>query len=147
MMKVADIMTKEVIKIRNSVKVSEAVRSMRQHNIHTLIVERNHDQDAYGILTAFDIVSKVTAFGRDPRQVRVYEIMTKPCLVLNPELGVEYAAKLLTTTGFHSAPIIQKNLLGILSARFHYLSLTFLIKVTFWTILWKSSLPREHNNW
>lgn len=115
MMKVADIMTTEVIKIRNSAKVSEAVRLMRRHGIHTLIVDRNHEQDAYGIVTAFDIVAKVTAFGRDPRQVRVYEIMTKPCLVLNPELGVEYAARLLTTTGIHAAPIIQWSLLGILS--------------------------------
>lgn len=115
MMKVADIMTTEVIQIRNSAKVAEAVRLMRQQSIHTLIVERNHDQDAYGIVTAFDIVSKVTAFGRNPQQVRVFEIMTKPCLVLNPELGVEYAARLLTTSGIHSAPIIQKSLLGILS--------------------------------
>lgn len=115
MMKVADIMTTEVIKIRNSAKVAEAVRLMRQQGLHTLIVDRNHDQDAYGIVTAFDIVAKVTAFGRDPRRVRVYEIMTKPCLVLNPELGVEYAARLLTTSGIHSAPIIQKSLLGILS--------------------------------
>lgn len=115
MMKVADIMTTEVIQIRNSAKVSDAVRLMRQQGIHTLIVERNHDQDAYGIVTAFDIVAKVTSFGRDPQRVRVFEIMTKPCLVLNPELGVEYAARLLTSTGIHSAPIIQKSLLGILS--------------------------------
>lgn len=115
MMKVADIMTTKVITIRNSAKVSEAVHLMRQHSIHTLIVDRNHDQDAYGIVTAFDIVARVTAFGHNPQRIRVYEIMTKPCLVLNPELGVEYAARLLTTTGIHSAPIIQKSLLGILS--------------------------------
>ncbi|MGB7414136.1 MAG: CBS domain-containing protein, partial [Thermosynechococcaceae cyanobacterium] len=115
MMKVADIMTTDVVKIKNSARVSDAIKLMRRQGIHTLIVDRTHPQDAYGIVTAFDIVAKVTASGRDSRRVRVYEIMTKPCLVLNPELGVEYAAKLLTTAGIHTAPIIQADLLGILS--------------------------------
>ena len=115
MMKVSDIMTRHVVTIRNFARVSQAVKLMRQRGIHTLIVDRNHAQDAYGIVTATDIVAKVTAFGRDPRQVRVHEIMTKPCIVLNPDLGVEYAARLLTMTGIHSAPVIQAELLGILS--------------------------------
>ncbi len=114
-MKVADIMTPDVVTIHNSATVAAAVKLMRRRGVHTLIVDRNHDQDAYGILTAVDVVAKVTACGRDPRRVRVYEVMTKPCIVLNPDLGVEYAARLLTTTGIHSAPVIQTHLLGILS--------------------------------
>ena len=115
MMKVADIMTRNVVTIRNFALVSQAVKLMRQRGIHALIVDRNHDQDAYGIVTATDVVAKVTAFGRDPRRIRVHEIMTKPCIVLNPDLGVEYAARLLTTTGIHSAPVIQGELIGLLS--------------------------------
>lgn len=115
MMKVSDIMTRDVITIRNFARVSQAVKLMRQHRIHALIVDRTHDQDAYGIVTAVDIVAKATAFGRDPRRIRIHEIMTKPCVVLNPDLGVEYAARLLTATGIHSAPVIQGELLGILS--------------------------------
>ncbi|PZD70670.1 Inosine-5'-monophosphate dehydrogenase [Acaryochloris thomasi RCC1774] len=115
MKKVSEIMTTDVATIPGSARVSDAVNLMRRKGIHTLIVDQSHEQDAYGIVTAFDIVAKVTATGRNPRQVRVYEIMTKPCLVLNPELGVEYAAKLMTSAGIHTAPIIQWNLLGILS--------------------------------
>lgn len=115
MMKVSDIMTRNVVTIRNFALASQAIKLMRQRNIQALIVDRNHAQDAYGIVTAADIVAKVTAFGRDPQRIRVHEIMTKPCIVLNPDLGVEYAARLLTTTGIHSAPVIQGELLGILS--------------------------------
>lgn len=114
-MKVSDIMTRDVVTIPNFALVSHAVKLMRQRRIHALIVDRNHDQDAYGIVTATDIVAKVTAFGRDPKRIRVHEIMNKPCIVLNPDLGVEYAARLLTTTGIHSAPVIQGELLGLLS--------------------------------
>lgn len=30
----------------------------------------------------------------DPKKMRVYEIMTKPCVIVNPELGAEYVARL-----------------------------------------------------
>ncbi len=41
------------------------------------------------MVTETDIIYKVAAFGYYPKEMRVYEIMTKPCIVVNPELGVE----------------------------------------------------------
>ena len=115
MKKVADIMTKDVITIRSSATVSMAVQLMREKKIHTLIVQRRHLRDAYGIITDSDIVNEVIASGKDPKQVRVYEIMTKPCLVLNPDLGVEYAARLFKNHEIRCAPVIKDELLGIVS--------------------------------
>jgi CBS domain-containing protein len=107
MMKAADIMTKDVVTIRGSATVAEAVDLMKKKRLRALIVERRHDQDAYGILSETDIVYNVTAYGRDPKQVRVYEIMTKPCIVVNPDLGVEYVARLFANTGIRRAPVIK----------------------------------------
>jgi signal-transduction protein with cAMP-binding, CBS, and nucleotidyltransferase domain len=59
--------------------------------------------------------NKVVAFGKDPKTVKVYEIMTKPCIVVNPDLAVEYVARLLAQCGIDRAPIIQGELLGIVS--------------------------------
>lgn len=115
MMKVSDIMTQEVVTIRNSATVADAAKLMRQRDVQAVIVQRSYDLDAYGIVTVGDIVGQVIAFGRDPKQMRVYEIMTKPCIVLNPDLGVEYAARLMAQAHLHSAPVIQKELLGIVS--------------------------------
>ncbi len=115
MMKAADIMTKDVVTIRGSATVAEAVDLMKKKRLRALIVERRHDQDAYGILSETDIVYNVTAYGRDPKQVRVYEIMTKPCIVVNPDLGVEYVARLFANTGIRRAPVIKGELLGIIS--------------------------------
>ena len=115
MMKVADIMTKDVVTIPGSATVAAAVKLMKKKGLRTLIVNRRHDQDAHGILTETDIVRKVIAFGKDPKKMRVYEIMTKPCIVVNPNLGVEYAARLFTNTGIRCAPVIKDELLGILS--------------------------------
>lgn len=115
MMKASDIMTTAVVTIRGSATVAEAVKLMKEKSLRALIVQRRHDQDAYGIVTETDIVYKVTAFGKDPKKVRVYEIMTKPCVVVNPDLGVEYVARLFANTGIRRAPVIQDKLLGIIS--------------------------------
>lgn len=115
MMKAQDIMTKDVVTIRGSATVADAVDLMNDMGLRALIVERRHNQDAYGILTETDIVYKVTAYGKDPKKVRVYEIMTKPCVVVNPDLGVEYVARLFANTGIRRAPVIKDHLLGIIS--------------------------------
>ena len=115
MLKAEDIMTKEVVTIRGSATVADAVKLMKEKGLRALIVERRHDKDAYGILTETDIVYKVTAFGTDAKKVRVYEIMTKPCIVVNPDLGVEYVARLFANTGIRRAPVITDKLLGIIS--------------------------------
>ncbi len=115
MMKASEIMTKDVVTIRGSATVAEAIELMKIRGYHTLVVDRRHEQDAYGIVTESDIVGKVAAFGKDPKRMRVYEIMTKPCISINPDLGVEYVARLLINTGIHSAPVIQGKLLGLVT--------------------------------
>lgn len=115
MLKAVDIMTKDVVTIRGSATVAEAVQLMKTRGWRSLIVERRHPQDAYGIISESDIVHKVIAYGKDPTQVRVYEIMTKPCIVVNPDLGVEYVARLFADHKLHRAPVIQGELLGIIS--------------------------------
>ncbi len=116
MTKAADIMTQEVATICSSATVAEAVKLMKLKGLHSLIVERRTEEDAYGIVTDTDIVKKVVAFGKDPHKVNVYEIMTKPCIVVNPDLGVEYVARLLAIAGIDRAPVIQGELMGIISA-------------------------------
>jgi CBS domain-containing protein len=114
-MKAADIMTKDVVTIRGSATVAEAVKLMKEKGLRALIVNRRHEEDAYGIVTETDIVYKVTAFGTDPKQVRVYEIMTKPCITVNPNLAVEYVARLFAQNHIRRAPVIKGELLGIIS--------------------------------
>ncbi|WP_414541096.1 CP12 domain-containing protein [Nostoc sp. CCY0012] len=115
MMKAEDIMTTEVVTIRGSATVAEAVVLLKEKGLRALVVDCRHDSDAYGIVTETDIVYKVIAYGKDPKQVRVYEIMTKPCIIVNPDLSVEYVARLFANTGIRRAPVIQGKLLGIIS--------------------------------
>lgn len=115
MLKAADIMNDDVATIRGSATVAEAVKLMKFKNLRALIVTLRNSQDAYGIVTHTDIVNKVVAYGKDAETMRVYEIMTKPCIVINPDLGVEYVARLFALTNIRIAPVIQGGLLGIVS--------------------------------
>ena len=114
-MKVADIMSKKVITIRAFATVANAVKLMREHNLNSLIVDRLDESDSYGIVTKTDIIYKVAAKGLDPKQVRICDIMTKPCIVVNPNLSTKSVAQLFANTGIRRAPIIRDKLLGIIS--------------------------------
>lgn len=115
MLTAADIMNPTVVSIKGLATIASATQCMRVNQTRTLIVDRRHPHDAYGILTATDIASKVIAYGRDPRTIRVYEIMTKPCIAVNPDLAVEYVARLFSQCHLHSAPVIKDELLGIIT--------------------------------
>jgi CBS domain-containing protein len=115
MTKASDIMTKDVATIRSSATVAEAVKLMQERGWRSLIVDRDNEEDAYGIVTETDIQFKVNATGKDPQQTQVGEIMTKPCIVVNPDLSVENVLRLFANNRIFTAPVIQKKLLGIIS--------------------------------
>lgn len=114
-MKAKQVMTQNVATIRASATVADAVRLMRFKELRCLIVEPRMPGDAYGIVTETDIAGKVVASGKDPKRVRVYQVMSKPCIVVNPDLEIEYVARLFAKTGVWRAPVIQGELLGIIS--------------------------------
>ncbi|MGB5714007.1 MAG: CBS domain-containing protein [Waterburya sp.] len=115
MMQAQEIMTKNVVTISGSATVAEAVKILKDQGLRALIVERRSESDPYGIITETDVVYKVAAFGHDPKKMRVYEIMTKPCVVVNPDLGVEYVARLFANTSIRCAPVVKGELLGVIS--------------------------------
>ncbi len=115
MLKARDIMTNRVVTIQSLATVAEALDLMRKNQVHALVVDHSGPDDAYGLIVDEDIVYNVIAEGEDPSVVQVYEVMTKPCVVINPDLGIEYVAKLFANVGIRCAPVIQEKLLGIIS--------------------------------
>jgi len=115
-MKAKDLMTKQVEFIDGSKTVAEAIRQMTERNVSSLIVDHRSIEDAYGILTRKDIVTKVIATGADPHATKVADIMSKPLVFASPGLEHKYAARLLANTGFRRLPVFDgKNIVGMLS--------------------------------
>ena len=115
MMQAKEIMTQDVVTVSGSATIADAITKMKDKGLRALIVEPRYNGDPYGIVTETDVVYKVAAHGHDPKKMYVYEIMTKPCIVVNPELGAEYVARLFANTRIRRAPVIQNGLLGVIS--------------------------------
>ena len=111
-----DIMTTEVISIDGEATVADAVAQMKAKGVRALVVDRRNPDDAYGIITQRDIAYAVLAQGRDAAAVKVHEIMSKPLVVVNPDLDVKYVARLMANFGLSRAPVIfEGKVQGIVS--------------------------------
>jgi len=116
MARARDIMTTQVVTVDGMASVSEAVRLMKEKGVRALIVDRRSEEDAYGVLTQRDVAYRVVAEGRDADSVRVHEVMTKPLVVVNPDLDVKYVARLMKQQGLSRAPVLfEQKLQGIVS--------------------------------
>jgi CBS domain-containing protein len=114
--KVGDIMTKDVIFVDGKETVADALKLMREKGVSSLVVNRRNHDDAWGIMTRKDIVQKVVDPGKDPNNVKVFEIMTKPLITVSPGLALKYCARLFHSTGIRRAPVFDgKEIIGIIS--------------------------------
>lgn len=110
-----EIMTAPVVTIKESVSVAEAMDLMREKRLRGLMVEPASPEDAYGIVTESDVVYKVAAQGKNPQHVTIGEIMTKPCIEVDPEMTVEEVCQIFAQHHLHRAPVIKDKLLGVIT--------------------------------
>jgi CBS domain-containing protein len=111
-----DVMSKNVATIDGNATVAQAVEIMKERKIRSLIVERRNEQDGYGIITYKDIAYKVIAKGLDAYNTKVHEVMTKPVIVVTPNLNIKYVARLFAHTGITRAPVIEGDrMIGIIT--------------------------------
>lgn len=114
--KAADVMTKNVMYIEGSKSVADAIRLMKEKRVSSLIVNRRGQEDAWGMLTRKDVVNKIVDPGKDPHEVKVFEIMSKPLITVSPGLALKYCARLMNRAGIRRATVFDgKEIVGILS--------------------------------
>lgn len=115
-MKAKDIMTKEIIMIEETETATAAIKKMSEKKVSCLIVNRKDYEDAYGIITRRDIVNKIVAFGQNPYELHISDIMTKPLVTVTPNLNIKYVAKLMADTGIRRVPVFDGHkMMGIIS--------------------------------
>lgn len=112
----ADVMSKNVVTIEGIQSVANAIKIMRDKGVSCLIVNRRSPEDAYGMVTRADIVNKIIDAGKDPHEVLVFEIMSKPLITVSPGLALKYCARLMNHAHVRRLVVFDGNeILGILS--------------------------------
>jgi CBS domain-containing protein len=114
--RVKDVMHKEVLSIDGMASAKEAAAMMRESRVTELLVSKRDDDDAWGIVTVIDIIRDVLVADRDAETVFVYEIMTKPVITLPAQMDIRYAIRLLDRVGIRRAPVEdQGNIVGMVT--------------------------------
>jgi CBS domain-containing protein len=118
---------KKVVRVREVMKtrfdmvdglatVSEALAEMRHVENKSLIVDKRHEDDEFGILLISDIARSVLAQDRAPERVNVYEVMSKPVITVDAEMDIRYCARLFENFNLSRAPVVvDQKVVGIVS--------------------------------
>jgi len=114
--RVSDVMKSHFDIIDGKLTVEDALKTMKHVETKTLIVDKRHDDDEYGMVLLSDIAKHVLAVDRSPERVNVYEIMTKPVMTVRPNMDIRYCARLFDRFGLSRAPVLKHGrVVGIVS--------------------------------
>ncbi len=111
-----DIMHKGIVSIDGMATAREAAAHMRSEKVSSLLVEKRHTDDAWGILVVQDFIKGVIIPGYSPDEVNVYEIMTKPIITVSADMDIRYVARLIYRADIRRAPVEDNGeLVGMIS--------------------------------
>ncbi|UCE96141.1 MAG: CBS domain-containing protein [Candidatus Bathyarchaeota archaeon] len=110
MLKVEDVMVREVITVDEKIMVKEAADIMNKFEIGCLIVTRKGK--AVGILTERDLLKRVVSREGNSGMTKVEDVMSKPLIVVEPDMDLEEAAKLMFKLKVKKLPIVVRGRLA-----------------------------------
>ncbi len=98
------------------VTVNQALNNMKYPETRTLIVDKRHEDDEYGVVMFRDIARRVLARDRSAERMNMYEIMSKPVISVDPQMDVRYCIKLFDHFGLSRAPVVENGkIVGLVS--------------------------------
>lgn len=118
---------KPILRVRHAMKngidivdgmvtVNDALKNMKYPETRTIVVDKRHDDDEYGVVMFRDIARGVLARDRSPDRMNIYEIMSKPVISVAPDMDVRYCIKLFDRFGISRAPVIENGtIVGLVS--------------------------------
>ena len=110
---VADVMQPPVTTVEQNDHVAAAAYLMKRANATALIVTQAQTGQPIGIITDAD-VSHAVADGKNPNDVRIYQLMTANPTVVDTTTSVRDAAKVMTSRRFRHLPVVgDAGLVGI----------------------------------
>jgi len=114
LVQVKDVLDNRFQIVDGKLTILEAMEVAKTHNCDSLIVDKRHEHDEFGLVMLSDIAKQVISKDKSPARVNVYEIMAKPVLAIRPDMDVRYCARLFERFGISKAPVIDgEQVLGM----------------------------------
>ncbi|MCL4371840.1 CBS domain-containing protein [Candidatus Marsarchaeota archaeon] len=115
-MHVSDAMSYSAITGSKNDKVSDLAQIMRDKKIGAVVIV-NEDDVPIGMVTEGDMVRKIVAEHRDPRNTTAADIMTTPVITITEDISLDAAARLMASNRIKKLCIVDLNgkLNGILT--------------------------------
>ncbi len=114
--RVREVMKSDVDIVDGMETVAGALAGMKYPETRTVIIDKRHDDDEYGVVMFRDIAKNVLAPDLSPERVNMYEIMSKPVISVDPQMDVRYCTKLFDRFGLSRAPVIEDGkIIGLVS--------------------------------
>ncbi len=111
---IKDIMTKPAIKIEYNKTVQQAAKEMAKHRVGSIIVIKN--KNPIGIITETDLNKKVVAPAKDPRKLKIVDIMSSPVVFSHPSEDVVTAVEKMERHKVKRLPVISRGkIVGIIT--------------------------------
>ncbi len=115
MLKVEDIMTTDVITVDPDTTIDRIVDIMLEKKIGSVVVV-GPKKNVLGIVTERDLISKVLADRKDPREVKAKEIMSVPVVTIEPDAPVGEAVRVMHSRSIGHLPVVKNGrVIGIVA--------------------------------
>jgi CBS domain-containing protein len=105
--KIRDLMIKKVITVDSDYTVKHAADIMNRYEVGCLVVLEK--ERVVGILTERDILKRMVAVARDPEKTFVGEVMSRPVIVVGPDVSLEYAVMLMFEHKIKKLPVMESH--------------------------------------
>ncbi len=119
LIRVREIMTQSVHLIDAVAPVRQAMVTMHERGVSSLVIPRRDENDEFAVVTITDIAEKVVGENRSLDRTDVYEVMSKPALAIDAAMDIRYAVRLLNNFELSRALVVDhdRNLIGIVTVR------------------------------
>ena len=112
---VREVMTQNPLTLSSKARLVDAAAAMRDSHIGAVLINDANDQLA-GLLTDRDIVVRAIADGKDPKEVEIGRILSKPLHQIEPDASIDSAIKMMSEANVRRIPVVQDGrCVGIVS--------------------------------
>jgi len=108
-MLVSEIMKTNPLTISPFSTIREALNVMKTHRVKSLVVSKQHEHDAHGIITYTSILKAIVAEDGDVDLLNVYDIYAKPAVCISKHLDIKHAAAMMVNLSVKRLVVTDSN--------------------------------------